>query len=496
MSVIRFPYEPESSHPQYLWNEHEYVVRMLTQNKIGIGLREDNYHGHISGQGIFSMGNIAMGMSEIILPNIYFSFPTDFLSWVYCKRDGSEFYQSTDKPSYNTILQGWFHPATEERAVVFVDFERSPGQRCIIMDSFNSMFDYDHRIGDPPAGELVFPKNAAQEAWSTMIPHVLQPGSYRFEMKGGRGGSGGNLYNDTYDTDPRFNRGWSNGLVRMWRNIPQPALSYRLFGGKGAAADTYIFKITLLTPVTIYVYRGADGENGGGDPEKTGACREVTEIIGPPILVPGGMLPHYADNVAVDRISRACSAGGGASGEDSRIIANERDLFRAIGGAGGGGAGGASETYIGPFLENFGMLRNMESIVSGGGGGGAGSGVAEDGQIVPEGTGSAVIIPMYNDPRIVPGITPARKGTINLGGAGSQGTRTIWANGQSLNEIPCHFWPENDGMPGQNINEGYLRKGGDSPPLKDPILNQEYTMKGGQKAKHDMSDGFVRIYKV
>ena len=66
MGVVRFPGLPESNHPHYLWNRQEYVVRMLHQNRIGLGVWEEGGRVIVSGRAADGMNVVAHGGADII----------------------------------------------------------------------------------------------------------------------------------------------------------------------------------------------------------------------------------------------------------------------------------------------------------------------------------------------------------------------------------------------------------------------------------------------
>jgi len=138
---------------------------------------------------------------------------------------------------YNIYLDGWYHPDNHpygDRAVVFIDGELPQGRRAIVMDSSNSMNEYDMRnpdTGDDLVWEITAPSDAG---WQSML---LTPGNYRFELRGGNGGRGGNAGQDG--------------------SVENPAL-----GGSGGHGQVIVRKIRITRLVTFFSLLGGDGEHG------------------------------------------------------------------------------------------------------------------------------------------------------------------------------------------------------------------------------------------
>jgi hypothetical protein len=364
MGVIRFPYEAENNHPQYLWNVQEYIIRMLMQQSIGVSLEEASTAATITHDPSISHNFTANGPADFPNNNISAQFSTNGTGWVYLRADGGAFYLSEQMPSYNQYLHGWYHPTQADRAVVFIDSEQPAGYRCFVMDTYNSMFQYNARIADT-GGATVFskgygsPDNTDGGDWE----FTLQPGRYRFELRGGRGGNGG--------------------------NSAAPSVDGQLYGygGEGAVPPAVIFKLTILSTVTLTGYVGFNGSHGAD------GNRITTNPVTAEMSGTGG--------------------GGGSSGEDTYIQSASITLTEAIGGAGGGG--GNSDNHSGGTLMG-------KFITSGAGGGGAGAGTAGNGTIGynPYGYG-------YN--------TPARAGTMDNGGAGQPDGRLPGDKGQNRGSL-------------------------------------------------------------
>jgi len=320
MSLIQFPYEPESQHPQYLYNEQEFIMRMLMQHSIGISLEETASQVTVSHNPVLSHNFTAHGAADFPSRNISAQFSTSSTRWIYLRANGNEFYLSSQQPSYNQYLHGWYHPTLADRAVVFIDSEQPANYRCFIMDTYNSMYEYNSRIADT-GGDLFFHKGfgSVTDANGGTWSRTLLPGRYRFEIRAGKGGNGGTS-------------GYANNNIA---------------GGVGALGQIVIHKLTIISRITINGYVGFDGSHGENGKYKTAIAGRIVYDI-------------------------ATGGGGGSSGENTFIQIENSVLAEAIGGAGGGGSNAGN--YAGGNLTG-GFLS------SGAGGGGAGFGVGGNGKI-------------------------------------------------------------------------------------------------------------------
>ena len=291
--MIRFPAAPDSAHPQYLWNNQEYIVRMLNQNALKIGIDEIEDQVTIYTTPENSLNVVANGAADFPVYSLHGVFDTNLTRWVYLRADGAEFYISDQQPEYNQYMHGWYH--NENRAVVFIDGDKPNRFRAVLMDTYNAHYEYNLRIADT-GGDLVFEKYTGG-----LVPIFLPSGKYRFEIRGGRGGRGGD--------------GWSGHQ-----------------GGAGAIADLFIFKLTLYKDITLAGYVGFDGTNGQGFQE-----RRVTVTSGRNIT----------------SSMQGTSGGGGSSGEDSYLLYERRLLAESIGGAGGGGTMIVAGLYISSQISYF-----------------------------------------------------------------------------------------------------------------------------------------------
>ena len=450
MSTIRWPSTSESEHPQYLWNEHEYIMRMLTQNSIGVGFNEDNDYVHIWTLPQMSMNHIANGPVNFPTNYIQGYFDTWSNKFIYIKADGTQFYESYDKPTYNQYLHGWYHKTKADRAILFVNPSESEGARGILLDSPNSLFEID-MIG-MGSWELYTEINEVSD-WRQ---RTLQPGLYRIQISGGRGGKGGDIEN---------------------RN--NPVIRYPAYGGQGALGATSTIILRILGQTDIFCYRGGDGEAGqnGGAVYYT----YVFALDNPILLNPGSDEAEYQYNAGGFN-GAAVSGGGGSSGEDSVIKLNDIDIVTARGGAGGGGAPAIIQSATGIYMNMLttGFMRG-ETYAHGPGGGGAGSGAAQNGNLPA------------NAP-INPGV--GCKGTLMAGGQPGNGTFAYY-DYQSDEDTGILIDPLFIGKPGQNIDAGNRRNGGDSGEVTLIYNNREYKVsaKGGQNTL-STSQGYIRIYKI
>jgi len=340
MSVIPFP-NATFSHPQAEWNEMELVTRMLNQNSIPIRMVESGTGVTVSFDPGQSMNMIAMGGADL---SVNRSLTTDTIStrWIYVRADGSAFDIRTERPDWNPYLHGWYHRTRGDRAVVFIDGELPPGQRCFLMDSPNSMYEYDTRI--PLSGgdyTDITPALTPGQA----IAFSLQPGNYRLELRGGRGGNGGN------------SGGGSSGSTTVRANT----------GGSGGDGETRVFRLRVLSRLDGTIMRGRDGDHGGNG------------VIGGGFSMGPTGLPQNRQFVT----GSATGGGGGASGEDTRILLGGR-LWRARGGAGGGGGVPSILNSTANMNGDTANTSQPHSVYSGGGGGGGGNPTgANNGNVIP-----------------------------------------------------------------------------------------------------------------
>jgi len=457
MSTLKFPYQPESDHPQYLWNEQEYIYRMLMQNSIGVSIDETSSQVTISLDPSISHNFIANGAADFPKSSIQETFTTNQTRWIYFKADTTEFYISSQQPQYNQYLHGWYHSTLADRAVVFIDSENPAGYRCIVMDSPNCHFEFNRRISNS-GGELIFEATNPSE----LVGLTLTQGNYRIEIMGGKGGNGGGIYEV-------------------------------LTGGLGATAVPQIVKISILSTTTISCMLGADGENGqdGGynSGDDTGTAKEWAWNYSRPSFQAGWTI---------------VGGGGGSSGEDSVVLTSSNlILARGIGGAGGGGA--MQGANVSPNNSQVPTRYEQYFESHGAGGGGAGSGVATAGNVIAGYSGTTTIA--------------GQPGGAIEGGLGGLGNYTLWTFfgfsgsifGRTFNQAqqsnPVTGNHSERGIQGQNLSAGFRRNGGNSKQgafgpmgsgsgLVSPTNAEGYLQAKGGNTPLSTSNGHLRIYKT
>jgi len=454
MALKRFPENNESNHPHYLWNNQEYIIRMLHQNRIGISISETSSIVKVSLLPTDSKNVIANGSADIF-SSFYNEFPTGNTRWIYIKLDGSEMYISGTTPVYNQYLHGWYNNSTGDKAIIFIDSEQEAGYRCIVLDSVNALFEYNRYIPNSGYEELIYESSVG----GLSPPIKLNPGNYRFILRGGKGGKGGNC-----------------------TIFPSPTTFY---GGNGAISVQQTLKITLREEVYITVYIGFDGTDGQ-DQNDWGTWVYSQQII--------------SNTYWTTRYTNGAGAGGGSSGEDSIItiasgILSSKQLLKSYGGAGGGGA--TRRTL--PINDDT-TYESITNVVAPGGGG-AGSGIADNGQTSALG----------NDPRA------GAAGSMSGGGLRGQNSRAAWSRqgvSPSLGDgTPTVLEDEPEGgkvtiiidgqeytyeisnaMNGQNLDVGNRRNGGHGSQISIGSGNGARSL-GGTGIKSS-SNGYVQIVRT
>jgi len=432
MGVVRFPGLPESGHPQYLWNELEYIVRELFKNRIGCGIEEIGATVKVNldpetSLGVLTHGAADMGRIEMrdgkyvkVWDFPPFGTDTNSVKWIYARIDGTVFYESTDRPRWHQYLHGWYQRVGNDagdRAVVFIDAELPQGRRAIGMDSPNSMLEYDTRNPDT-GGDLVWEITAPSDAgWQSML---LTPGNYRFELRGGNGGRGGSAGEGSIET---------------------PAI-----GGTGGQGQVIVWKTRITRPVTFFGLLGGNGQDGQ----------------------PGNSLFHGS---GLTRILYVTGGGGGSSGGDTRLRIDDTDIgtslmLNAMGGAGGGGA-------------VHGHTTNSFTGINGAGGGGAGNPEnAQDGEV--------------RNAALVPQLTPGRHG--NLQNGGSPGVGTVHLPNPDFNQVWVGNSGQ-PGHAGTDIVARTRRDGGSSEGIFVPHGNITVNGAAGGSRINGTS-GYFRCYRT
>jgi hypothetical protein len=402
MATIKFPLTSEYEHPQYKWNEQEFILRMLYQNRIAISLSENNSQVTVSFDPALSLNFVAKGAVDFkkYNTNRTATFNTNKSFWIYLREDGSGFYEETFvKPDYNQYIHGWYR-SNGDRAVVFVDPEQQAGYRAMLMDSFNCHYQYEQRIPDT-GGDVIW----EIYNYSDLIPSfsgLIIPGSYRFHLKGGKGGNGG------------WQRNNSN------QNVPDNGT-----GGKGSEGQLIIWKLNIYNQTKFTGFRGGEGEQG-----------KFTEGVA--WLEEGyGFLGLEGRSWSLQT-----GAGGGSSGSNSRLLSEDTILIDALGGAGGGGAAPNA-------IVNYDYLSCTDA-----GGGGAGYTANSDSERRGA-NGFAMKNPNHT--------TGAYGGSLKIGGQKGWGARRMSNIAYIDTDIFDH---NEDIRNGQNLNKDGVnrlrRRGGDS----------------------------------
>jgi len=448
MAMIRFPLQPENNHPQYLWNEQEFIIRMLHQHKIGISMDENATQVTVSFDPALSLNFVAKGAVDFkkYNTNRTATFSTNSTFWIYLKEDGSGFYASgSDKPAYNQYTHGWYR-ANGDRAVVFCDPDQEAGFRCMIMDSFNCHYEYEQRIPDT-GGDLVFEikDNQITDDINGSEPITLVPGSYRFELTAGSGGRGGGA-DDT--------------------------------GGRGCDGQKVIYKLNTYNTLKLKGIRGGNGARGS---DRKYYRWQDTDWF-------GGIT---SDNL----LMTAC--GGGSSGSDTMLMFFDgTPIITAIGGAGGGGAGAKPLSTFRVDQGEVLLVYWSRMALSSAGGGGAGYiGNAISNLLGRNGTDFAWGERFYlQDNRLYPYISYGGKGGgLTKGGAASTGT----VENYSPNGGSWKFGEKGQDRIDDNGNPtGYLRRdGGKSPGFSQDMQFLEDALGGTGFSANKANGTKFEIYR-
>jgi hypothetical protein len=250
------------------------------------------------------------------------------VAYIYAVASGDTaiFTYSTDPPDFNPALGGWYSGNNRALAKFFYTGEQYNGK--VILDSYNAMQVINTEQTIPTTGGVVVVTGVVNEVRSTILP----AGAYRWEIKAGNGGDGGN--------------------------------SSAGDGGKGATGEAKSETFMLYQPTKIYYALGGDGNDG------------ETIVRGAGGGASGGSA--FIDFIYESFICLGGSGGGGAGDPGS-------DDWGGGGGAGGYGKGGdganATERALGGLGGNNGVGGSGGSTdgSSDSGSGGGGSGYIEGG---------------------------------------------------------------------------------------------------------------------
>jgi hypothetical protein len=231
------------------------------------------------------------------------------------------FQYSTTTPTWNAAKGGWYSGNNRAIAKLFYSSNGPVYGGKVILDSFNAMMFINTKQDVPVTGGWMASQGGVNQETIVTLPSGL----YRYELKGGTGGSGGN-------------GGKVDGGTAT--------------GGAGAEGEikTGEFKVGIAATCLLSTGgNGADGGNGGD--------------VSSGITAGGG------------------GGGGGSSGGGSYIVFNDFLVF-ALGGSGGGGGGGDTDYDLNTAGSGGGgggggygsgeKGHDSSKIASGGGGGGNG----------------------------------------------------------------------------------------------------------------------------
>jgi hypothetical protein len=178
-------------------------------------------------------------------------------------------------PAWSAAKGGWYSGSSRAVAKLFYSSNGPVYGGKVILDCYNAIFQINTRYTPPSTGGSL----ALTGGINTETSAILPAGAYRYELKGGTGGSGGT------------GGGGEQGA-----------------GGGGAAGEYKTGTFILATATRIFFSTGGDGNDGASG---WTSGRD-----------PGG--------------------GGGCTGGASYLVYDDA-LYIAMGGSGGGGGGGASD---------------------------------------------------------------------------------------------------------------------------------------------------------
>jgi hypothetical protein len=254
-------------------------------------------------------------------------------NYIYAAPDGTSafFEYAATEPVWQPDKGGWFDGT--KRAVVKFFYTGGQYNGKVILDGHNAINEINRRQPIPATGGLLVVNGMVNTVKTQNIP----PGMYRWEMKGGTGGRGGNSTSAMGGTGAQGSS--ASGVFQSYKN----ETVYFLVGGNGAP--------------------GGDAVGGGGGGGGSGGS-SFLDISNNFMMGLGG------------------SGGGGATGYLGTGGGGGGGGANGIGGNGGDGPGGGTGGTGG----NIGLGGTGGRGGDGGGSGGGGSGLGVGGGSTP-GTG-------------------------------------------------------------------------------------------------------------
>jgi hypothetical protein len=233
------------------------------------------------------------------------------VNYIYVSVDGSTiiFSYGTTTPAWNVSKGGWYNSNYRAVAKLFLTSSQYNGK--VILDSYNAMQLLNVEQTVPTTGGMLFVTGTVNQVKSITLP----AGAYRYEVKAGTGGRGGNNDNHT--------------------------------GGAGAAGEQKSGTFMLAQQLMIHYALGGDGNNGVDTSAAAGAgggCSGGSAFIDfgtELILCLGG-----SGGGGSGRDTNGESGGGGAGGYGT--ASDGTGVYGGKGGSNGtGGNGGGDERYSG-----------------------------------------------------------------------------------------------------------------------------------------------------
>jgi hypothetical protein len=322
---------------------------------------------------------------------------------------GASFTYSATKPAWDYGKCGWYNG--NSRAVAKAYYVSGQYNNKVVLDSYGAMDGINKTQKVPSSGgNLVLTGTVNQ-----VITTTLEPGMYRFEIKAGNGGAGGEAYP----------------------------------GGSGAQGQSKVLSFIFENEQEITFGLGGDGENGG-DTYSWGAgggCSGGSSFIvflNKIYLCVGGSGGGGGYGIVGGNGYRAGGGGGGAggygTGQDGQLGENGEDFAghggsNGVGGAGGryrngtsGGGGGSGHIQGG--VGGLGSIYDSENDNGKRGGSygyAGGNGGYDDGihsEYIKSGIGGASMTGEYMDPVKNNGMLYNFRIQWQGGGGGGYGTGT------------------------------------------------------------------------